>query len=150
MKVNNVMTKNVGFCRETDNLATAVGLMWQKDCGIVPILDTEDRVIGVITDRDVSIAVTTRNRAPSEISAAAMIIGKTITCSKNDSIKNVLKKMSKHQINRIPVVTKKGRLKGVISINDLLQMKKSKRFERQIFKTLKAIGKPSPILLREV
>lgn len=150
MKVNDVMTENVGFCRENDNLGKAVELMWQKDCGMIPVLNRDDRVIGVVTDRDVSVALTTRNQLPSDIAVKDLIIGKTITCTKKDSIKNVLKKMSKHQIKRIPVVKKKGKLVGMVSINDLLQMKNSKRFEKQIFKTLKAIGKPSPILLREV
>ncbi len=150
MRVKDVMTRNVGFCRENDNLGNAVEVMWQKDCGMIPVLNDKDKVVGVVTDRDVSVAATTRNRLPSNISVKELIIGKTITCSKKDSIKNVLKKMRKHQIKRLPVVKKKGELEGIISINDLLQMKKTKPFEKEIFKTLKAIGKPSPILLKEV
>lgn len=150
MKVNDVMTKSVGFCREDDNLGKAVAVMWQKDCGMIPILNDKDRVVGVVTDRDVSVAATTRNVIPSNIPVKDLIIGKTITCSKKDSIKKILKKMRKHQIKRIPIVKKNGKLDGVVSINDLLQMKKSKKFQKQIFKTMKAIGKPSPILLKEI
>lgn len=150
MKAKDVMTKNVGFCHEDDNLGKAVAVMWQKDCGMIPVVGEKDRLIGVVTDRDISVAATTRNLNPSDIPVKDLIIGKTITCSRKDSIKKILKKMQKHQIKRLPVVKKNGKLDGVISINDLLQMKKSKKFRKQIFKTLKAIGKPSPILLREV
>lgn len=150
MKVKDLMTKNAGFCCENETLGKAVEIMWQKDCGMVPVLADAGKVIGVVTDRDVSVAATTRNQPPSRIAAKDLIFREIVTCKKDDSIKQILKRMRKHQIKRLPVVNKKGALAGVISINDLLQAKKSKRFEKQILKTLKAIGRPSPILLREV
>ena len=67
MKVQDVMTREVGFCRSEDSLATAATIMWEKDCGAIPILDAENRVAGMITDRDVCIAVGTRDKRASEI-----------------------------------------------------------------------------------
>ena len=150
MKVNDVMIENVSFCRENETLGKAAELMWQKDCGMVPVLNDEDEIIGVVTDRDICIAVASRNQLPSDISVKDLADGKVITCSKKHSVKKVLKIMKKHQIKRLPVVGNNGKICGVVSINDMLQMRKSKRYKKQIIKTLTAIGRPSPILLEEV
>ena len=56
MKVYEVMTIDAGFCSSDDNLTKAAEIMRQKDCGIVPVIDAEKRVIGVITDRDICLA----------------------------------------------------------------------------------------------
>ena len=148
MKVSKIMTKNVGTCRTNESLAKAVEIMWQKDCGIVPVIDKKNKVMGTITDRDISIALTTRNRLASEITTGEVINGKIITCSPKDKVKNALKKMRKHQIKRLPVVKKNEKLVGIISITDILSMKKNKSLKKEILKTFEAISKPAPILFK--
>lgn len=144
------MTLDVGFCEFDDNLAKAAEIMWRKDCGIVPVLDAEKRVVGVITDRDICIATATRNLKPSEIKANEMIFRKVAACGMNDSLKKVLKKMRKNRVKRLPVTGDKGELLGVISISDiLLKAAKKKSVGKQINSTLKAIAQPSPIVLCE-
>ena len=63
--VGSIMTRSVGACSGTDTLHRAAQIMWEKDCGIVPVVDAEKHVRGVITDRDIAIAAATRNRRPS-------------------------------------------------------------------------------------
>ncbi len=150
MKVKKIMTKKVGFCHLDDKLIKAVGIMWQFDCGAVPILDVKNKVVGFITDRDICIAVTTRNRLSSELMINEVVTGKVITCSPKNDIEDVLKIMGKNQIKRLPVIKKSGALAGIISITDILRSTKSKLLRKRILKTYELIGKPSPILLKEV
>ena len=149
MKVKKAMTRNIGTCKANESLAHAVGIMWQKDCGVVPIVNEENAAIGIITDRDVSVAVAARNRTASEIMIGDVINGKPISCSQEDSVKSALKKMRKHKVKRLPVLEKNGTLVGVITIADLLRLKK-KSLKKSLIKTLEAISKPDAILLKEI
>lgn len=65
MEVRDVMTKTVASCHPETNLAAAGALMWETDCGVLPVVDERRKVSGVITDRDVCIALTTSDRRPS-------------------------------------------------------------------------------------
>ncbi len=145
------MTNAVGFCRPDDNLAKAVGIMWEKDCGIVPVIDKKSKVVGTVTDRDVAVSVFLQNKPASEITAGGVISGKVVTCSSSDKIEKVLKLMKKNQIRRLPVTDKNGKLEGIISITDiLLASQKDKSLRKKILKTLEEIGKPRPIVLKQV
>ena len=62
MRVRDLMTKTVVFCRHETNLAAATALMWDNDCGTLPVVSESGKVIGIITDRDICIALGTRNR----------------------------------------------------------------------------------------
>ncbi len=151
MKVNKIMTKSVGFCQTDENLAKAVEIMWQKDCGVVPVVDEKQKVVGMITDRDVTVSAFLQNKPPAEILVKEVINGKIVTCSEKDNIKSVLKKMRKKQIKRLPVTNKNGKLVGIISIADILLFaRKKKSLRKRVFKTLEAISKPHPIVLKAV
>ena len=67
MKIQNIMTTNVASCSPDTNLAAAAGLLWDYDCGSLPVVDRERKVVGVITDRDLCMAAATKNRLASEI-----------------------------------------------------------------------------------
>lgn len=145
------MTKSVGVCGINDSLAKAVEIMWQKDCGIVPVVSEKSKVIGTITDRDVAVSVFLQNKAAFEIRTGDVINGKVLTCSSKDKIEKVLKTMKKHQIKRLPIVGKKNKLEGIVSITDiLLASKKDKKLQKKVLKTLEAIAKPRPIVLKAV
>lgn len=149
MKVKKVMTKSVSVCGEDDNLAKAVQFMWQRDCGIVPVVNKKSKVVGTITDRDVAVSVFLQNKAASLIRIGDVINGKVLTCSSKDKIEKVLKTMRKHQIKRLPVIGKKDKLEGIISITDiLLASNKDKKLQKKVLKTLEAIAKPRPIVLK--
>jgi len=150
MKVKKVMTKDVGYCEADDKLIKAVGIMWQKDCGIIPVVDKNRKVIGMVTDRDICIALTTRNRLASDVLADSVLSGKVISCRLNDDVKIALRKMEKNQLKRLPVVNKKGELAGLISLGDILLGANKKSDKKRVVRTLKAIVKPSPILLKEI
>ena len=151
MKVQDVMTGEVGFCRAEDNLAVAANIMWEKDCGAVPIVDAGNRIAGIITDRDICIAVGTRDCRASEIAAAEFCREDVIACAPDDKLKNALKKMAKNQIKRLPVVSQNRELIGIISLTDvLLKTDEDKKLRKTIVSALTEISKPQPILLTEI
>ena len=145
------MTREVGFCRAEDNLAGAANIMWEKDCGAVPIVDAENRVVGMITDRDVCVAVATRDLRASEIGVAEFCREKVIACAPGDKLKDVLKKMAKNQVKRLPVVSQNRELVGIISLTDiLLSSDDDKKLRKTLLSALTEISKPQPILLTEI
>ena len=149
MKVKKLMTAEVEFCHLEDDLAKAVEIMWRRDCGVVPVIDGDMRVVGMITDRDISIAAGSRNQKPSEINIAEVVAnGNLVTCSADEAAEDALKKMRRKQIKRIPVVSQNGDLIGILSITDILL--KDRKLKKKVFAALKAIAKPRPIVLDEI
>jgi CBS domain-containing protein len=145
------MKTDVGFCSAEDSLMKTAEMMLRRDCGVVPVVDMQNRVVGMLTDRDLSLAVVARNRKASDIKNKDLIKGVAIVCSADDKIEAALRKMRKNQIKRLAVVGASGELVGILSVNDiLLGVRKDKNLRKKIYATLKAIAKPRPIVLREV
>jgi CBS domain-containing protein len=114
------MTQDVNSCSPDTNLAIAAALMWQNDCGILPVVVDGGDTVGVITDRDIAIALGTRGRAPQELRVDEVIYGPVIACTPEDDVRTALKTMRKEKIRRLPVLTDDGVLKGILSINDVV------------------------------
>lgn len=151
MKVKDLMKTDVGVCAADDNLMRVAALMRQRDCGVVPIVDDEKRVIGMLTDRDLCLAIIARNRKASDVKAADLINGAAIVCAAGDKIEDVLKKMRKNQIKRLAVVGEAGEIAGILSVNDILiAVRKDTKLKKKIYSTLKNIAAPRPIVLKEI
>jgi CBS domain-containing protein len=151
MKVKDLMKIDVGFCSTEDNLKKAAEVMRYRDCGVVPVVDAEHRVVGMLTDRDICLAVAARNRKASDVKTGELINGKAIVCSPDDKLEDALKKMRKHQVKRLAAVGGSGELAGILSVSDiLLAVGKDKDLKKKIYAALKAIYKPRPIVLREI
>ena len=114
------MTSNVAACRPETNLAAAASLMWDHDCGVIPVLDRNEKVVGVITDRDICMAVAMNNRFASEIAVGEVISGEVYACSPDDDISQALAIMQRMQVLRLPVVSQDGSLQGILSMNDIV------------------------------
>lgn len=151
MKVKEIMTSGAGFCYGVDSLTKAAVIMWQRDCGAVPVVDAENKVIGMVTDRDICIATASRDLKTSEIKVGELCNGHVLTVSPGDDIKAAIKSMRKNQVRRLPVVDNEGELQGVISMADILNAaaakKSSKSIRKQAFSLAKAMIKKTPIKL---
>jgi CBS domain-containing protein len=119
MKVKDLMIRNVQSCAPEDNLATVAELLWTTDCGALPVVDAKKKLIGMITDRDVSIAQGTRNCRASELIARDVATSPAVSCGLHDTCQEVMYMMRQHQVRRIPVV-ENGELIGMLSLNDLV------------------------------
>jgi CBS domain-containing protein len=119
MKVSSVMTAHPITCTADTNLAEAAALMLDGDCGILPVIH-DGKLFGVVTDRDLFIALGTRDRRPSSMSVAEVVTGPVFTCNPDDDTDTVLETMKKHAIRRVPVQGFGGTVIGIVSINDLV------------------------------
>ena len=120
MKVRDLLTSDVKSCRADTDLATAATTMWDYDCGVVPIVNDECKVIGMLTDRDICIAAATRSTSPSNIRARDAMSGEVNACRPEDDVRSVLKTMREQRVHRLPVIDQDERLVGIISMNDLV------------------------------
>ena len=119
MQIRDVMTQAVKTCRAETNLAEAATLMWENDCGVLPVVNEENQVIGLLTDRDICMAVVTQNQLASKLNAGQVISGKVYGCAEEEEIGNAIKVMKDMQVRRIPVIAKNGTLQGILSLSDL-------------------------------
>lgn len=119
MNVEMLMTKNVRVCRPEDTLEEAARAMWDYDCGCVPVLDADERVVGVITDRDVCMSAWSQGRTLREIPVAAAMSWKVLTCKPTDQVELAEDIMRTNQVRRLPVVDDDGKLAGLISLADV-------------------------------
>ena len=120
MRVQDLMTRNVECARPQTDLAAVAMTMWRKNCGIVPVLDDARHVVGVITDRDICMAVSTRHRRPEELTAQDVMSGKVTSVLQDDDVHVALDAMGGNKVRRLPVVDAEGRIQGLISMNDLV------------------------------
>ena len=122
MKVKEVMVGNVRACRPDTNLASVAQLMWSSDCGALPVVDDQEQVLGMITDRDTCLAVGSRNLPASEITVFDVKPNpkELFTCSPEDDIHAALKTMREQGVRRLPVVNG-GKLRGILCLNEITQ-----------------------------
>jgi len=121
MIVSDLMTPAVKSCGIHDNLDRAARIMWENDCGIVPMIDGERRVLGMITDRDICMAAYTRGHELSRIPVSTAMAKKIHAVHENDRIEVAEGLMQRAQVRRLPVLDREGRLKGILSMNDLVR-----------------------------
>ena len=119
MKISDLMTADPVTCLPTTNLAQAAALMLQGDCGILPVVEN-GKLRGVVTDRDLFIALGTRDKQPSAVTIADVMHGPLFTCSPDDDVEAVLEVMKAHAIRRVPVEGFGGTVLGIVSMNDIV------------------------------
>jgi CBS domain-containing protein len=126
MKVKEIMTPNAKAIWLTESLADAAQLMWENDCGVLPIIKDGRKVIGMITDRDICMATAMRDKNPSGVSVEEVMTGLVYSVNPEDEIDEALKAMQEHKIRRLPVVNAEGELEGILSLNDVVLNAKAK------------------------
>jgi CBS domain-containing protein len=119
MKIVQLMTPDIHFCRAQDTLAVAAEKMWIYDIGCLPVLCEDDHVIAMITDRDICMAVFTQHQLLSDLLVSSAMSKEVFSCNQNDNIKDAEETMRSHQIRRLPVVDNDGRLVGIVTLNDI-------------------------------
>ena len=120
MKIKGLMTREPATCSPTTNLATAAKLMLDADCGILPVVDDESKLVGVVTDRDMFIALATRDRLASQVAVGDVARTHVFTCGPDDDAETVLTTMRQHRVRRLPVEGFGGTVIGIVSMNDLV------------------------------
>ena len=150
MKVRHLMTPDVNTCRPHDGLDIAARLMWANDCGCVPVLDANGRVIGMLTDRDICMAALTQGGPLAQLRVASAMANHVYSCEPEDSLAAAEELMRVHQIRRLPVIAADGRLAGILSLSDLAREAARQRSRKKkadvtvdgLSRTLAAVSEP--------
>jgi len=119
MNIEKVMHQPVVTCSPEDRLDTAAGLMWERDCGALPVVEANGRVIAMITDRDICMAAYTKDLPLKAIPVSSVMSKQLFTCHPEDALSSAEKRMGEKQVRRLPVVDAQGRLVGILTLNDL-------------------------------
>lgn len=142
MLVKDLMTKNVNSCRPENNLAELAKVMWKQKCGALPIVDGAGKVTGIITDRDICIALGMKNIRASDVRARDVSHTGCISCSPDNDVREALRTMATQEVSRLPVVDEAGQLVGILSIDDIIFRAgggRSGLTDREIIDTMRAI-----------
>ncbi|MBI4239159.1 MAG: CBS domain-containing protein [Deltaproteobacteria bacterium] len=147
LTVRDAMRTELQTAAPDTDLATIARFMWERDCGIIPIVTAERRLVGVITDRDICIAAATKGRAPAYIRAQELLSAPVVTCSPDDDCHAALTLLCERQLRRLPVVDADGQLVGIVSLIDFIRIAQGLRGAKglypsyeEIVSTLKSIG----------
>jgi len=117
MKVREVMTRNVQTVRPDQRVQDAASFMLNADAGSIPVTQ-DDRLIGMITDRDIAVRGMAKGYGP-DTPVRELMTDDLVIVHIDDSIEDAASKMSDAQVRRLPVVDEQERLCGIVSLGDL-------------------------------
>lgn len=118
MKIKDIMSKNVQTVAPGTFLDVVAKKMQENDCGSV-IVVADDRLVGVITDRDLALRCIAESRHPAETTAEQVMTKEILYCRDSDNTESVALNMTQNKVRRLPVLDKDKRLAGIISLGDL-------------------------------
>lgn len=124
MKVKDAMTTNVVLARPDHTIAEAARLMAQCDAGVLPVGDN-DRLVGMITDRDIAIRAVAE-KLPHDTPVRDVMSKEVLYCFEDESIEHVAQSMGEQQVRRLPVLNREKRLVGIVSLGDLATIARSR------------------------
>ena len=118
MKVSELMAREVQITRPDDSVRDAAQMMARIDAGILPVGE-QDRLVGMITDRDIAIRAVGAGRDPSSTRVSEVMTREVKYCYDDDDVADVAENMAQLQVRRLPVVSHEKRLVGIISLGDI-------------------------------
>jgi CBS domain-containing protein len=146
MKVKEIMTDQVHTCRPEDPVSRAARLMLEHECGILPVINRAGNPIGVITDRDICMGIAADPHDAKSIEVIELMSSDILACLPNDDVKDALQTMQNTKVHRLPVVDYKGKLVGILSLDDVaVSAKGDGKGElplEEIIRTYKSISEP--------
>ena len=119
MKVSEVMTRNVQTVRAEQTAREAAGFMLKADAGAIPVTDG-DRLIGMITDRDIAVRGVAEGHGP-DTPVRELMTNDVVAARIDDNIDDIAARMSEAQVRRLPVIDAQQKLCGIVSLGDLTQ-----------------------------
>lgn len=121
MRAEEIMTRDPATCTPDTRVQDVAHLMLEHDCGEIPIIDDREtrRLVGVVTDRDITVRAVAEGRSPTETRASEIMSSSLVTGSPDASLDDCLEKMEKHQIRRLPIVDNDGRCVGMLAQADI-------------------------------
>lgn len=116
--IRDVMTSEPRTIDAGQSVAYAAKMMRDEDVGLAPIVE-DDKLIGMLTDRDIAIRVVAEGRDPDEVTVGEVASRQVVTVDPQQDLDEALRIMAKHQVRRLPVVEEDGRLVGIVAQADV-------------------------------
>jgi CBS-domain-containing membrane protein len=119
MRASDLMSHNVVTVYPEDRIAHAARLMRDYDCGALPVVDRDDRLIGMVTDRDIAMRLVANEADMRNTIVADCMTDGAFASHAEDSVRECMRQMSRHRIRRLPVINDWGQVVGIVSQGDL-------------------------------
>ncbi|WP_417567806.1 CBS domain-containing protein [Marinobacter sp.] len=121
MKVNEIMVTEVASCSPQSSLQDIAMLMWNNDCGAIPLIDDEEHPVGIVTDRDIAMGAAMQHKPLWDLRGEDIANHRELhCCTPDDSIQKALQLMEAHEVRRLPVVNQYNQLCGMVSMGDIV------------------------------
>lgn len=117
-RIKDIMTPQVEVVRPDTPLIEAARKMRDLDVGVMPVCDG-DRLVGMLTDRDITIRATAEGKDPKSTASRDVMTPHVAFCYEDDDVRDAARKMEEAQIRRLPIVSRDSRLVGIVSLGDV-------------------------------
>lgn len=150
MKVKE-LAQDIEICTLKDNLKKSAGIMQQHDFDAVPIVSSENKLVGVITRNGICEAVAKFDKKTSSIKTEEILVEEILICDSQEKIDKLLKKLSKKHIKYAGFSSQSGKTIAIISLPNILsRFTEDKKLIKKVFRAMEKISKPLPLVLSEV
>jgi len=141
-RVAQVMQPEVVCVGQAESLERAAQVLWDRDCGCVPVIDAEGVAVGVLTDRDIAMSAYIRGDALRRIPVAGVMSGLVHACRAEDALELAHELLQRHQVHRLPVLDEAGRPVGLISLTDLARAARRRSEHERVGETFARVHAP--------
>jgi CBS domain-containing protein len=148
MKVAEIMSVPVVTSTPETSLAQAARLMQSADVGILPVVDSDGGVVGIITDRDICLAIAASNRSPRAIAVHEVMAKYPVVAREDDELSAALSAMRHGRVRRLPVLDRAARLTGMLSLDDIVSADEIVNALRDMYERRPALVEPVPVSAR--
>ena len=125
MQIREVMSRDVKIASPNDTVRQAAEMMAEIDAGSLPVGEG-DRIVGILTDRDIALRAVARGKAPDECRVREIMSPEIKYVYEDESVDDLARNMGDLQIRRLPVLNRDKRLVGIVSLGDLSKATKGK------------------------
>lgn len=139
MKCKDLMTKHVKTCTPECTAKQAAQIMQDWNCGVVPIINKNDEIQGIVTDRDIALYTALKNKKAENVYVKEFMTKNVFTCRHDQDIDTAISVMKSNKVRRLPIVNQQNQLVGLISLGDIAVLSHE---EHETFEALESISSP--------
>jgi CBS domain-containing protein len=143
MRIHEVMTPGVICARPGHSLSQAADRMRELDVGSLPVCGEDDKLAGMITDRDITVRATADGCDPNITTVHDVMTNEIVTCCEDDDVQKVAKLMEQKQIRRLAVLNQDKRLVGIVSLGDLAVRNQDDRLSGEVLEQVSEPAMPA-------
>jgi CBS domain-containing protein len=141
MLVSEAAVRDVQTVKEGASLAEAGRLLRDAECGVLPVIESNHRLVGIVTDRDVALALAAEDSPASGMTVGEAMTRDVQTCRPEEDVRVALRRMAEHGVRRLPVCVAEGLLVGILSVDDLLLADQTPLDDREMAEAFRRIAR---------